>query len=74
MVLLAFKSAKTPVQKGTFVRGTEEVTSFCPLCKSIETVWFEDGILMSTRKFSQRGNLIYHDCGSDRPCRLYRNS
>jgi hypothetical protein len=74
MVLPAIKKAKIHVPNYPFGRRNEDVTAFCPSCKSIETVWFENGVLLSTRKFSQRGNLIYHDCGSVRPCRLYRNS
>ena len=74
MVLLAFKGARAPVQNPVFERRVGEVMAFCPSCKSFETVWFDGGILMSTRKFTQRGNLVYHDCCSVRPCRLYRNS
>ena len=74
MVRLALKVARAPARNSLFGRWSGDLTVFCPGCKSLETVWFEDGTLMSTRKFTQRGDLIYHDCGSDRPCRLYRNS
>jgi hypothetical protein len=52
-------------------RLSKEVMVFCPACKAFETVWFTRGTLNSTRKFTQFGNHIYHDCGSNEPCRLY---
>ena len=54
-------------------RLSKEVMVFCPACKSFETVWFTRGNLNNTRKFTQYGNHIYHDCGSSEPCRLYLN-
>jgi hypothetical protein len=50
---------------------SNEVMVFCPACKAFETVWFNNGALNQTRKFTQCGNHIYHDCGSNEPCRLY---
>ncbi len=50
-----------------------EVLAFCPMCKAFQTVWFTDGRLTETRKFSQYGDDVYHDCGSHKPCRLYRS-
>ena len=52
-------------------RLSKEVMVFCPLCKAFETIWFSNGTLNQTRKFTQFGNYIYHDCGSNEPCRLY---
>jgi len=49
----------------------DEVMVFCPTCKAFETVWFTKGTLNQTRKFTQYGTHIYHDCGSNDPCRLY---
>jgi hypothetical protein len=72
MTLLAFKTA--PVPGPVFEKRDSDFLAFCPSCKSFETVWFERGTLMSTRKFTQRGGLVFHNCGSLRPCRLYRNS
>jgi len=52
-----------------------EFMVFCPKCGTLETVWFtEDGLLVPTRKFSQYGARLYHDCGSDTSCHLYRTS
>jgi hypothetical protein len=73
MVMLAFKVAVPPV-RGAFFNRSGEFMAFCPACKSFDTLWFDNGALLSTRKFHQQGDLIYHDCGSGRPCRLYHNS
>jgi hypothetical protein len=50
---------------------TEEVIAFCPRCKALQTVWLQGNIMMPTRKFSQIGSRIYHNCGSSQPCILY---
>jgi hypothetical protein len=50
----------------------DEVVALCPKCKTLETLWFTEDGLMETRKFIQEGTKIYHDCGSDEPCRLFR--
>jgi hypothetical protein len=50
---------------------TEEVMAFCPRCKALQTVWLQGNIMMPTRKFSQAGGRIYHNCGSSQPCILY---
>jgi hypothetical protein len=52
-------------------RLSKEVMVFCPSCKCFETIWFTRGTLNNTRKFTQYGNHIYHDCGSSEPCRLF---
>ena len=50
----------------------DEVVAFCPGCKAFETLWFAGDVLVPTRKFSQRGWGVFHDCGSRDPCRLLR--
>ena len=50
----------------------DEIVAFCPGCKTLETLWFNNGWLMTTRKFNQRGKQIFHDCGTPEPCRLFR--
>jgi len=50
--------------------GGEEVTAFCPTCKALQTLWFTGDRLVQTRKYFQDGARVYHDCGSDEPCRL----
>jgi phage terminase large subunit GpA-like protein len=50
----------------------KEFIVFCPACGTLETVWLtQDGLLVPTRKFSQSGVCIYHDCGAVTPCQLY---
>jgi phage FluMu protein Com len=50
-----------------------ELVAFCPKCKTLETLWFTNDYLMQTRKFGQRREEVYHDCGAKEPCRLYRS-
>lgn len=49
---------------------TDELVAFCPKCMAFETLWFSGDVLVQTRKFTQHGPRVYHDCGSDEPCRL----
>lgn len=73
----------TQTQVSSTVRKTRPITSskalefivFCPKCGTLETVWFtKDGLIVPTRKFNQEDARIYHDCGADIPCHLYRTS
>ena len=50
-----------------------DVVAFCPGCKAMQTIQICDNQLMPTRKYSQVGLFVYHDCGSRKPCRLYQN-
>jgi hypothetical protein len=54
-------------------RVTGEVVVFCPKCKAMQSVQISGNRLTPTRKFTQVGPYIYHDCGSRQPCRLYQN-
>jgi hypothetical protein len=54
-----------------FELNNDEVMAFCPACKAFETVYINNGKLNQNRKFTQFGSHIYHDCGSNTPCRLY---
>jgi len=65
------REKKPSATAGTSVLSGE-VMAFCPVCKEFQTLWFANGKLMQIRKFSQRDGKVYHDCGSDEPCRLYR--
>jgi phage FluMu protein Com len=49
----------------------EELIAQCPECKTIETIYFSNGKLVSTRKFYSSNSRIYHRCGSNEACRLY---
>jgi bifunctional pyridoxal-dependent enzyme with beta-cystathionase and maltose regulon repressor activities len=50
----------------------DEVITFCPGYKGFQTLWVHNNRLVLTRKFIQKNNRIHHDCGTDKPCRLYR--
>lgn len=50
----------------------DEVITFCPGCKAFQTLWLDHDRLVLTRKFTQKMDQIYHDCGTTKPCRLYR--
>ena len=50
-----------------------ELVVFCPGCKTLETLWFNNGWLMQTRKFNQQDERVFHDCGTPEPCHLYRS-
>ena len=52
-------------------QSSGEAMAFCPTCKAFQTLWFADGKLTPTRKFSQLDGKVYHDCGSMTPCRIY---
>ncbi len=47
-----------------------ELTSFCPNCKCLESLLFNEGNLIGQRKYKQYNGNIYHDSGSDNPCYL----
>jgi hypothetical protein len=68
-VLIKEKKPSATVEAGHL---SGEAMAFCPVCKEFQTLWFTNGKLMQIRKFSQRDGKVYHDCGSDEPCRLYR--
>lgn len=72
MTLVSEKEIRvSPVKEETFTGEPRERMAFCPGCKAIQTVWLNGDRLMSTRKFIQVGNYVYHNCGSSQPCRLY---
>lgn len=41
-----------------------ELVASCPHCRTFETLLFRGEELVPTKRFMQRGDLIYHDCGS----------
>lgn len=72
MTLTAVKEDRLAgVTDKKYVAEATEVMAFCPGCKAFQTVWLDGGRLMSTRRFIQQGNQVYHNCGSDQPCHLY---
>ncbi len=49
----------------------QELLAFCPGCKALDVLRFAGGMMIPTRKYVQSGRRIYHDCGTDSPCRLH---
>ena len=47
------KSGVTKEVQQSVVAGTDEFIAFCPKCKTLEILWFDNGYLMQTRKFAQ---------------------
>ncbi len=75
MVLVLTKhpqSVSSNITAARLLPGARDFVVFCPRCKTLETLGFTNGGLMPTRKFNQRGMHVFHDCGSQEPCRLYR--
>ncbi len=58
------------VRKSTI--SSDEIVAYCPNCATLETLEFTRAGLTKTRKFTQENGRVYHDCGSNEPCRLYR--
>jgi hypothetical protein len=50
---------------------TEEIIVCCPNCKALETLYFDGKKILTSRKFQQQNNEVYHDCGATKPCRVY---
>jgi phage FluMu protein Com len=55
-----------------FAPKPRDIMVQCPKCKTVETLQFVEDVLTPCRKFSQRDGRVFHDCGSDLPCRLHR--
>lgn len=66
------RTAVKPEVKAKPVVMSGEVMAFCPTCKAFQTLWFSEGELTPTRRFHQFDGLVYHECGSKDPCRIYR--
>ena len=63
------------VKRPIIAAETKEFIAVCSKCGTIETAWFtKDDLIVPTRKFTQPGYRIYHDCGTDVSCHLYRIS
>jgi hypothetical protein len=52
------------------VDDLKEIATFCPNCKSLQTLMFSRGKLVGQRRYHQSNGHVYHDCGSDKPCRF----
>ena len=69
-VILKQESDGTEEAGQSTATTTGEIIAFCPKCKTVETLWFVGDVLTQTRKFTQKDVRVYHDCGSNEPCRL----
>ena len=54
-----------------YLQKLVEVVAFCPSCKNMETLLFSGNELAGERRYTQRSGYVFHDCGSQKPCRLY---
>ncbi len=73
MTLVVVENREIPRLAGLKQSVFGEVVVFCPGCKALQTVQISSNKLVPTRKFTQVGPYIFHDCGSNKPCRLYQN-
>lgn len=75
-MVLKFAQRQDPVDSGyafLFNRLIEyEVVASCPGCKTMETLNIQNGRIIQTRKFKQIGKQVFHDCGAEQPCSIYR--
>lgn len=52
--------------------GIRELICQCPSCLTFETLLFRGDVLIPTKRFKQKADgQVYHDCGTDKPCRLF---
>ncbi|MFC2038636.1 hypothetical protein ACFLUG_02585 [Chloroflexota bacterium] len=49
-----------------------EVLVICPGCKAFQTLQFNNGDMVRTRKYTQVGTFVYHDCATNLACYLYK--
>ncbi len=61
-----------PVRQVMVPPSGVDVLVTCPACKTIETLTMVGGVPQRSGKFTVRDGVVYHDCGTDRPCRLHR--
>jgi hypothetical protein len=72
MIIAAVRETRAShLKEVKYTRESAEMMAYCPGCKAFQTVWLNGDRLMTTRKFTQVGNHVYHNCGSAQPCRLY---
>lgn len=74
MALAAVREQSIGVNKDLRAGASGEVVVYCPTCKALQTLSVVGDTILPTRKFSQKGARIYHDCSDTEPCRLYRIS
>jgi hypothetical protein len=76
MVIELAPSPQTQTVNGTATHLFPDVCEavvFCPGCKTLETLWFNNGSLMPTRKFNQQGEQVFHGLRHTRTLPLVSN-
>ncbi len=53
--------------------AAREFLVVCPKCKTIETLVYMDGHVLTNHRFVETDSGVYHNCGSSSPCRFYQN-
>ena len=51
-------------------QGNKKVMAFCPECGDFASLSFTRQGLVATPEYIQAHSQIYHQCGSEEPCRL----
>jgi len=74
MALAAVREQSIGASRDLRASASGEVVVYCPTCKALQTLSVVGDTILPTRKFSQRGPRIFHDCSDTLPCRLYRIS
>jgi hypothetical protein len=64
MITTADMKEKTSVTTVARLTTVIEILVVCPGCKAFETLQFSQHRMVNTRKFTQVGDYIYHDCGT----------
>jgi len=72
MVIFTAEKPGESIATSTKIRSGEAI-AYCPHCKALQTVWINEDRLLPTRKFYEKENQVFHDCGSHQPCRLYQD-
>ena len=73
MTLLVARERETVVLPVSRPVLSEDAMVICPKCKAMQSVQISEGRMTPTRKFAQIGMRVFHDCGSEKPCRILHN-
>ena len=65
------KQIQSPALVGEAEIEPDEAMNIPPGLHGFRKIWVNKGKLNQNRKFTQFWNHIFHDCGSNTPCRLY---
>lgn len=72
-MIISGLSSEESEQKVELKKSKEEqIMVQCPNCHTLETLFFYNNRLKGGVKFYQKGERIYHDCGTRHACHLYR--